>query len=48
MFGVSALATVSVEEISLIDTPKCFSFIFIDRGLNDLRKRKQLSLMLWH
>ena len=30
MFGVSALATVSVEEIaSLVDTPKCFSFIFI-------------------
>ena len=29
MFGVSALATVSVEEISsMIDTPKCFNFIF--------------------
>ena len=30
MFGVSALATVSVEEISsMIDTPKCSNFIFI-------------------
>ena len=29
MFGVSALATVSVEEISsMIDTPKMFQFIF--------------------
>ncbi len=37
MFGVSALATVSVEEISsLIDTPKMFQFYFHkDRGLND-------------
>ena len=36
MFGVSALATVSVEEIaSLIDTPKMFQFYFHkDRGLN--------------
>ena len=37
MFGVSALSTVSVEEIaSLIDTPKMFQFYFHkDRGLND-------------
>ena len=37
MFGVSALATVSVEEISsLVDTPKMFQFYFHkDRGLND-------------
>ena len=37
MFGVSALATVSVEEISsMIDTPKMFQFYFHkDRGLND-------------
>ena len=37
MFGVSALATVSVEEISsLIETPKMFQFYFHkDRGLND-------------
>ena len=37
MFGVSALATVSVEEISsIIDTPKMFQFYFHkDRGLND-------------
>ena len=37
MFGVSSLATVSVEEISsLIDTPKMFQFYFHkDRGLND-------------
>jgi len=37
MFGVSALATVSVEEIaSLIHTPKMFQFYFHkDRGLND-------------
>jgi L-lactate dehydrogenase (FMN-dependent) and related alpha-hydroxy acid dehydrogenases len=37
MFGVSALATASVEEIaSLIDTPKMFQFYFHkDRGLND-------------
>ena len=37
LFGVSALATVSVEEIaSLIDTPKMFQFYFHkDRGLND-------------
>ena len=37
MFGVSALATVSVEEISsMIDTPKMFQFCFHkDRGLND-------------
>ena len=37
MFGVSALATVSVEEIaSLIKTPKMFQFYFHkDRGLND-------------
>ena len=36
MFGVSALATVSVEEISsMIDTPKMFQFYFHkDRGLN--------------
>ena len=36
-FGVSALSTVSVEEIaSLIDTPKMFQFYFHkDRGLND-------------
>ena len=36
MFGVSALATVSVEEISsLIDTPKMFQFYFHkDRALN--------------
>ena len=36
MFGVSALATVSVEEIaSLINTPKMFQFYFHkDRGLN--------------
>ena len=34
MFGVSALATVSVEEISsVINTPKCFSFIFIKIGV---------------
>ena len=37
MFGVSALATVSVEEISsLINTPKMFQFYFHkDRGLNN-------------
>ncbi len=37
MFGVSALSTVSVEEIaSLIDTPKMFQFYFHkDRGLNN-------------
>ena len=37
MFGVSALATVSVEEISsMIDTPKMFQFYFHkDRGLNN-------------
>ena len=37
MFGVSALATVSVEEISsIIHTPKMFQFYFHkDRGLND-------------
>ena len=37
MFGVSALSTVSVEEIaSLINTPKMFQFYFHkDRGLND-------------
>ena len=37
MFGVSALATVSVEEISsMINTPKMFQFYFHkDRGLND-------------
>ena len=37
MFGVSALATVSVEEISsIIKTPKMFQFYFHkDRGLND-------------
>ena len=37
MFGVSALATVSVEEISsLVQTPKMFQFYFHkDRGLND-------------
>lgn len=37
MFGVSALGTVSVEEIgALIDTPKMFQFYFHkDRGLND-------------
>ena len=37
MFGVSALATVSVEEISsMISTPKMFQFYFHkDRGLND-------------
>ena len=37
MFGVSALATVSVEEISsMIDSPKMFQFYFHkDRGLND-------------
>ena len=37
MFGVSALSTVSVEEISsIIDTPKMFQFYFHkDRGLND-------------
>ncbi len=36
MFGVSALGTVSVEEIgALIDTPKMFQFYFHkDRGLN--------------
>ena len=51
MFGVSALATVSVEEISsMIDTPKMFQFYFHkDRGLNDLvwNELKQLNLMLW-
>ncbi|MEM8786938.1 MAG: alpha-hydroxy acid oxidase [Pseudomonadota bacterium] len=37
MFGVSSLATVSVEEIAAIaDTPKMFQFYFHkDRGLND-------------
>ena len=37
MFGVSSLATVTVEEISKItDTPKMFQFYFHkDRGLND-------------
>jgi len=37
MFGVSALGTVSVEEISaMIDTPKMFQYYFHkDRGLND-------------
>lgn len=37
MFGVSALGTVSVEEISsIIDSPKMFQFYFHkDRGLND-------------
>ena len=37
MFGVSALGTVSVEEIgAMIDTPKMFQFYFHkDRGLND-------------
>lgn len=37
MFGVSALGTVSVEEIgALIDTPKLFQFYYHkDRGLND-------------
>ncbi|MEM9344750.1 MAG: alpha-hydroxy acid oxidase [Pseudomonadota bacterium] len=37
MFGVSSLATVSVEEIAKIaDTPKMFQFYFHkDRGLND-------------
>jgi len=37
MFGVSALSTVSVEEISsLVNTPKMFQFYFHkDRGLND-------------
>ena len=37
MFGVSALATVSVEEISsIINTPKMFQFYFHkDRGLNN-------------
>ena len=36
MFGVSALATVSVEEISsLVSTPKMFQFYFHkDEGLN--------------
>jgi len=36
MFGISTLATVSVEEISsLVDTPKMFQFYFHkDRGLN--------------
>ena len=45
MFGVSALATVSVEEISsMIDTPKMFQFYFHkDRGLNDLLFRKSKS-----
>ena len=51
MFGVSALSTVSVEEIaSLIDTPKMFQFYFHkDRGLNDavMERVKQPSLMLW-
>ena len=51
MFGVSALSTVSVEEIaSLINTPKMFQFYFHkDRGLNDAvmerAKAKLLSLM---
>lgn len=37
MFGISSLATVSVEEIAaLTDTPKMFQFYFHkDRGLND-------------
>ena len=37
MFGISSLATVSVEEISdMIKTPKMFQFYFHkDRGLND-------------
>ena len=49
MFGVSALATVSVEEISsLIDTPKMFQFYFHkDRGLMTLvlKEPKLLNLM---
>ena len=37
MFGVSSLATVSVEEISnLVDTPKMFQFYYHkDKGLNN-------------
>ncbi len=37
MFGVSSLATVTVEEIAaIVDTPKMFQFYFHkDRGLND-------------
>ena len=37
MFGVSSLATVTVEEIAqMVDTPKMFQFYFHkDRGLND-------------
>ena len=51
MFGVSALATVSVEEISsMINTPKMFQFYFHkDRGLNTscLEGQKLQNLMLW-
>ena len=48
MFGYPALATVSVEISSLIDTPKMFQFYFHkDRGLNDscLGEQKQQNLM---
>ena len=48
MFGVSALATVSVEEISSMIDTQMFQFYFHkDRGLNDscLREPKQQNLM---